>query len=176
MSHLVLDSERSAHHRLAATIERNRERLRNAQREFFERDAAAKAGDGNRPLNTLEAAMGKPLHSNDIIKRLRSLNPGLYFEKSRATGRWGIYIHDSASVGTPDAPFVRYLGMSIGDGINPEFTPRLVNEKNELTSISAGYRTVLARLIRMGLVSEPQVIRAFGHPTWSSEKWKTATT
>lgn len=168
---LVIDSEQAARNHLLNTRERNRERLHNAQRDAEWKDAHAKD-----LIGPLEACLGKPIHHMELMRRLQKCNPKLYFELSRTTGRFGIYLKDGTCRGTPDCPGVRYLSMTIARGINPEFSPRVIREDKTLASVEQGYRSVLARLIRQGYITEAQAFKHFGPPRRDSKRWQLAIT
>lgn len=161
-AHLVLDSERMALHRFVGTIEQNNRRRELAYKEAVYKDELAKSGDGDKPMDCMDAALGRSLYHYEIIRRLNLLNKKLYFEVSPVTGRIGLYIHDAEAKGTPKAKNVRYLGTTIGQGLNPEFTPKLVDDKGNLLRIASGYRTVLMRLIKERLITEAGVMKHFG--------------
>lgn len=178
MSHLVLDSERRAVHRLLNTRFQNREKLHQAHEEAMRKDADAKSGDGDFATDCLDAVMGKPIHHLELMRRLYECNRNLYFELSPVTNRFGIYISDPNGTGTREAPFakLRYLTMTIARGMNPEFTPKILKDDNTLKSVEHGYRAVLARLLRQGYITDSQIIQHFGLPSRSSLRWKNATT
>ncbi len=175
-AHLVLDSERKALHRGVAYFEKQRQKLHNAEHEARSRHAAAIAPDGEFKTDTLEAVLGKPLHHNELIRKLRQCNPNLYFELSQATNRYGIYYPDREAKGTPTCPGVRYLGVSIESGFTPEFTPKMLKNDGNLLSVRHGYRTVLARLLHAGVISLGRAEAVFGTPSRTSKNWKQATT
>lgn len=168
---LVIDSEQAARNYLLGTRERNRERLRNAQRDAEWKDAHAK-----NLMGPLEACLGKPLHHMELMRRLQKCNPKLYFELSKTTGRFGIYLKDGASRGTFECPGVRYLSMTIARGMCTEFTPPVIREDKTLASVEHGYRSVLSRLIRQGYITEPQAFKYFGPPSRDSERWQLSIT
>lgn len=169
-AHLVLDSERKDLHRFVGTIERNNNRRELAYKEAIAKDQAAKSGDGDKPMDCMDAALGRGLYHYEIIRRLNLLNKKLYFEVSPVTGRIGLYIHDAAARGTPKAKNVRYLGTTLAQGLNPEFTPKLVDDNGNLLRIASGYRTVLMRLIKERLITEAGVVQHFG--TVDSANWQ----
>ena len=172
-SHGVIDSARAAFHRQAEYILQQRQKLRDTQKDALSRDAAAKAGDGEIPRSTLEMAVGRGMTHDAIIKRLKACNPNLYFELSETTKRFGIYYPDPTAIGTALAPRVRYLGMSIAQGMNPEFTPKILDDNGNLKSVTSGYRTVLARLVRQRLISLAAAEKNFG--LVDSHNWQAAT-
>lgn len=157
-------------HRFVGTIERNNNKRHNAYKDGLAREAAAKAGDGDRPMDCMDAALGRGLYHYEIIQRLKLLTKLLYFEISPVTGRIGLYTYDASCKGTPKAKNVRYLGMTLAQGMNPEFTPKLVDDNGNLLRIASGYRTVLARLIKERLVTEAGVAQHFG--TVNSANWQ----
>jgi hypothetical protein len=176
MSHLVLDSADIARHRRIAGFLRNLEKLKATAADYKKREADAKSGDGEFQTNSLESVLGNPLHHLELMKRIRACNPSIYFELSTATKRYGLYYADANSRGTPNMPGVRYMGMSIAQGISPEFTPKILKDDGNLKSVQHGYRTVLARLLRQGFITEPQIRKHFGLPSRDSYRWKQVAT
>ena len=158
-AHLVIDSERAGFHRHVAKLGSNLDYIRAKGDEYTKNDAAAKAPDGDIPRATLEQAQGIQLHHSQLINRLRCANPTLHFEVSRVTGRIGIYDQHRT-----------YLGMTIAQGMNPEFTPLIQRKDGTLESVQCGYRTVLSRLIRSRHITESQAVNLFG--AVNSLKWK----
>jgi hypothetical protein len=176
MPHLVLDSAAIQRHLRIAGFLRNLDKLKSSAADYKKREADAKSGDGEFQTNSLESVLGNPLHHLELMRRLRLCNRNLYFELSTATRRYGIYYPDASSRGTASMPGVRYLGMSIAQGVNPEFTPKILKDDGNLKSVQHGYRTVLARLLRQGFITEPQIRKHFGLPSRDSYRWKQVTT
>lgn len=152
-------------HRAVKKAEGNLHKIRDAANQYERNAALAKAPDGDVPRGTLEAALGRAMHHTTIIARLRTANPRLHFEVSPVTKRIGVYYPDSTVPGGR-----KYLGMTIGQGVNPEFTPLLSRSDGTLESVQPGYRTVISRLIRGRFITETEALRLFG--AVNSQKWQ----
>lgn len=161
-AHIVIDSERQNLHRRQRDFERSVERSRALHGQAEERAMAAVSDDGDIPTSTLEAQIGKPLHSSEIIKRLRSLNANLTFEVALADSRFmGVYFKGK-----------HQFGME--SGYSPEFSVLHRDDEGHFYKETRGWRTILARLIRTRLITEPQANKVFGAPSRSSQKWSQA--
>lgn len=154
--------------KVSYAVERTRSLTAIAQAEA-ERHSREHMWDGTTPTDMLEAQIGRPMHHSDIHKRLLKLNPNLYFEEARTGKHFGIYLVDSKYSATQGK---RYL-FGMEKGYSPEFSVRRTDEKGELVGETRGWRTVLARLIRMQFIPVDATERAFAvHYGRSSKKWK----
>lgn len=132
-------------------------------------DAANQPRDAARPMNNWDAQVGIPLRSHQIIKRLRKLNPSLWFELSRADhNKTGIYIPNPV-----DGSLQYIVGMETE--VNPEFTVTINDDNGNFQRMIPGWRRVLMRLIRAGFISESGANALFGPPNRDSERWATFT-
>ena len=132
------------------------------------RKQAAAAPDAGRPTHVKEAQRGIPLEGWLISSRLRKLNPNLHFEVSNADHtKLGVYIRQ------PMQDKVFLVGMELET--NPEFETRVVDDKGACVRTLRGWRTVLAKLIRAKVITEPGAFKLFGPPSRDSENWATLT-
>lgn len=170
-AHLVIDSAKAQKNLAQRNYLRTVEKTRALTQQGIDRAKAAVASDGGRPTDTLEAQLGKPLHSTDIIKRLKTIRQNFIFELSKANPRaTGIYIYDSlANPGTPDAG--KRFVVGIETGYSPEWSVRHVDDKGFFKCETRGWRTALRRLIIEKLITPTQVYKAFGPASRDSEFW-----
>lgn len=152
------------------TVERTRA-LNTIAQEEADRHAREQMWDGDTPTSLLEAQIGRPMHHSDIHKRLQRLNPDLYFEEARTGKHFGVYL----IAGKYSAQQQRRHLFGMEKGYSPEFSVRRTDEKGELIGETRGWRTILARLIRMRLIPVDATERAFAvHYGRSSKKWQEA--
>ena len=153
---------------------------RNLQEQYL-RDFETTAPDNGRSTTSLEQQLGRPLTSRQVIDRLKRMNPRLHFEPSLSDStKMGIYLPVEGSK--------RFIcGME--RGYMPEFSVRHAEEVeipspdldgtkkkvNRIVRETRGWRTVLARLIRAGLVRIPDCERNFNF-SHDSANWKGLTT
>lgn len=115
-----------------------------------------------------EQVVGIPLVGARIIGRLRKLNNNLYFERSNADpSKTGVYVLQNDFKGGQEKVFL--CGMETD--INPEFSVRILDAEGKPKGIISGWRRVLMRLIRAGLISESRAHALFGPPSRDSENW-----
>lgn len=102
-----------------------------------------------------EKQTGKGMHSNELVRKVLKLNPSLFVEDSwGAPGCAAFY----KTAGDEKKP----TGASFRKGFMPEFTIMGTNSQNIPTVFTYGWRTVLARLLKSGDLTWPQVKRIFG--------------
>lgn len=150
------------------------EGFRNAKRDTI--------ADNGRPVTVLEARMGKMLKRDQIEKMLKSLNPNLLFEVSKAdTSKIGCYIVDKKS-----KEGRRFL-CGFENGWSPEFTVvhtkkerRMVQPINsapiwedveEYVGEKRGWRKLIASLIKSKVINKTRAEKVFGLPTHDSQRW-----
>jgi hypothetical protein len=154
-----------------------REQVETRNAEIQARADAAIAPDGDRDTTDPQAQFGRVMSRFEIERKLKLLNPMLFFEVSKACPwQLGIYITDGISnLDSRDPHYcgVRFLcGMENGE--SPEFSIRKVkkefyynesSQKVEQRDVFAGevmgWRTVLARLIRAKIIQPEAAIREF---------------
>lgn len=139
--------------------------------DFDQKQQWALAKDNGRDRTDQDAGIGMPLHSSVFIRRLLQLNPSLWFERSHCdTEKIGIYLQVPVSLDYIEGK--RFL-MGFHDGILPEFV--LLKQPDELGHtgiLRQGWRTILARLLRMGVLGGlNQIEIVFGQPSCQSAYW-----
>lgn len=139
------------------------------QQEYRSNEEKALAPDGAiEDVTDYQQVVGIPLMGARIMGRLRKLNHNLYFERSNADpGKTGVYILRNDFKGGQEKHFI--CGMETD--LNPEFTVRVVGDDGSPKAIISGWRRMLMRLIRAGIISEPQSHALFGPPSRDSENW-----
>jgi hypothetical protein len=160
--------------------------------EQIERDAVALKGDGGLDVTNEESQLGRRLFLFEVQARLLVLNPNLYFEKSKADPtKWGIYIRrpgPDPSTGKGINHRVFLCGMEAG--VSPEFSvieaeeekfPHPTEKEEWIRKLTPkaekarGWRTILVRLIKQGVISKARAEQHFEvHLGRSSEKWQGA--
>lgn len=125
------------------TFHKNRAHADMAVEQQHHSEDAFVAPDGDKPTDTLEAMMGRPLHHDVISKMLRKLNPNFIFERSKNfPDIMGIYYPD------PNAPTGKRFVLGFEFGYSPEFTVKHPDAKSA-KKITRGWRAVLIHLTRM---------------------------
>jgi len=166
---------------LPSLLPEHRGRISYQERQDFKQkamlsDAEAKkqmltAPDGDIPTTVLEAQLGRPMPSGEIVKRLQKLNPNLLFERSIADPTtMGIYVADSKVTGGR-----RFL-MGFESGFSPEYT---VNGKDASGRYreTRGWRQIIARLVRLGHLNLAAAEQSFNIARGrQSHNWQTLTT
>lgn len=163
------------------TVYRTRDTDRRNLREQYERDSATTSPDGGHAVTSLEQQLGRPMTSQQVIQRLEKLNPYLHFEVS---------ISDPTKMGIYRlSPEGKRFICGMERGFMPEFSvrhgediempsPDLDGTKKtvrRITRETRGWRTVLARLVRAGLLRVPDIERTFAFSR-DSKNWKELTT
>jgi hypothetical protein len=214
MSHLVLDTEDRARHRVNDSMQRSLEARKRALKEELDSNSITVAPDDGVNVANLLAQMGNPLASEEVQRRLKKCNSALHFIRSpQFPELTGVYLildeweHDGSS------GFRKKLRHLFGmeSGIMPEFTVRHVTKKKvpnpellgqgghferggkfvttdtpkrevdwvEVETYAGetrGWRTVLVRLLHMGLIGRADVEQYFGWtPSRPSAYWHNAT-
>ena len=150
-------------------------------RDQIAKDSLTTAPDGDRPVTSLASQLGRPMTSQQVIEKLKKLNSSLHFEVS---------IADSTKVGIYRlSPEGKKFICGMERGFMPEFSVRHGEDieipdpdlrggsvkARRITRETRGWRTVLARLVRAGLVRLSDVERCFAFGR-DSKNWKELTT
>lgn len=159
----VMDSVRRYFHRQMDRFAAANQRRDAAFKDAEQKKAALLEPDGDRPASDMAAQMGKPLMGLEVKNRLKRLNTNLYFERSPLTGMDGIYFY-------PGIGERRYLFCMEAE-FTPEFSVRITHSETGKFKEFRGYRTVLARLIKQGYITEAGAEKEFGLPSRSSQRW-----
>lgn len=125
-------------------------------KEDEDRRLANKRLPGQEERKESPARWGRAMHSSEFINRLRQIIPNLHVRDGNIPGDISLYKVFGDSV-----DYVCYLTS----GIMPEYEIVRVDEHNLPVGSKRGWRTVLLRLIKSGLVTEEQAIKCFGHPS-----------
>lgn len=157
-------------------------------KEQHQRDQVTFAPDGDADRLNPEQQLGRQLHVNDAIQRLRRMNKKLIFEVSiRMPERMNIYVEVRGSdlrTGLPGMFKQQVSAMENGE--MPEFSvmaPRMEERPTEDGQMKSamkhafeskrGWRTVLAKLLAANLITEPQIEKEFHVSEGrSSELWQ----
>jgi hypothetical protein len=130
------------------------------------------APDAGRDTMNPEAQFGRKMHSSSIIRKLKKMNGSLMFEVSKSDPtRMGVYAFNGVSNMLDPNPKYRGYAMVCGmeSGESPEFSIRKAKKSKQLITDAdgnvtgsdyvyefvgevRGWRTVLARLIRFGII------------------------
>jgi len=163
MSHLVLDTQAIEKQKRIGVFERTRQVSDAAVKRDWETNFVTHAPDGDRPVTSLEAQLGRPLTRLQIEQRLKKCNPNLFIETSNADKtKAGVYtvngVPDELGVIRKQKQFL--CGME--SGFSPEFSVRHIEyeevpnpscpgemtKRPKFKGETRGWRTVLASLIR----------------------------
>lgn len=154
------------------------------------RAEASVAKDGEIDTTDARAQIGHPLSCQQFIQRLSKINGNLIFERSKCNPEiMGIYV----MVNKYDPLFMtnkyeKQFICGFESGYSPEHSIRHYKEKQipdpnnfgnwitvrEFTRETRGWRTVLMRLLRMRLITEPQIRKHFNFSR-ESANWKALT-
>jgi len=97
---------------------------------------------------------GLPMDSNDLIRRVRVLNPLLWAEDSRnCPGHAGFYFTDNGQRAFSGAHFKK--------GIVFEFSRIYVDAADRPVAVEYGWREVLHRLLKKKLIKWKQMVKVF---------------
>lgn len=116
---------------------------------------------GQEDFKNADRQRGIPIESNDLIRRVRKMNPFLWAEDSRnCPGHAAFYYVQQGKKQFSDAHFKK--------GIVFEFSRIYVDRADRPIAIEYGWREVLHRLMRKRLISWGQIVKHF--PIYSSRR------
>lgn len=163
----------------------DREGYKKEYQKALEGDANDKAKasvrvDNGRPRNEWDASIGIPITAETFMRRLLQLNSSFWFERANADKeKIGIY-----RIVEPDLNYPEGKAFICGfhDGIMPEFflqeteEDRVMNDGSVFAGgckriIRQGYRTILQRLVRAGMINLTAAEALFGPPSYDSAHW-----
>jgi hypothetical protein len=108
------------------------------------------------------ARLGTPMHHSDLLYKIRRLVPNLYITEGRIIGDLAVFQTYPCPQPDLEGRDFRYL-FYIPTGVLPEFSQYEFDERDvPIRESKRGWRTVLLRLIKMGLLSEEACDREFG--------------
>jgi hypothetical protein len=139
--------------------------------------------DNGRPRTELDASIGIPITAETFMRRLLQLNSSFWFERANADKeKIGIYRLVEVSDTFPEG---KQFLMGFHDGVMPEFFLQ-ENEDDRVMTIGGqtevhyggckrilrqGYRTILQRLVRSGMINLTAAETLFGPPSYDSAYW-----
>ena len=137
-----------------------REFQRNAAKTQRARDAETLAADAGRDRTDVQAQIGRPLTRLYLVKRLQSIIPDLYYERSLAlASRGGLYRKGAFIVG-------------LEHGISPEFSVMEPTPAGHGRVLMRGWRSILAQLIAKRYITVEDAENTFGILRGAeSERW-----
>ena len=170
--------------RFGERIERSRAQSQSNLRQERERNARLLNPDGDSDVSSMEAQQGRRLHRTEVVRRIKKLNPNIWYETSiRYPAQGGLYIEDGRS------PYRKRLLVGMPDGIVNEFStvltkPALIPDMTvaahwqtiqQVDSKLPGWRAVLLKLLMEGIVSMAGVEKEFQISKGrSSQFWQAA--
>lgn len=111
------------------------------------------------------ARIGRMMHHSDLIRVLRQLAPSLYITDGNIEGDLAVFQTYGAPQPELEGRTFRYL-FYIPTGYLPEYSLYEFNDRDiPIRESQRGWRTVLLRLIKTGLLSEDTVNFVFGPAT-----------
>ncbi len=139
--------------------------------------------DNGRPRTELDASIGIPITAATFMRRLLQLNSSFWFERANADKeKIGIYRLCEPDTNYPEG---KVFICGFHDGIMPEFFLQETEEDRTMSIagetvvysggckriIRQGYRTILQRLIRAGMINLSATEAIFGPPSYDSAHW-----
>lgn len=149
--------------------------------------------DGDADITKIDVQMGRPLHRREVMRRLQRLNPNLRYEQALSPDhrdKGGIYsIENRIDPVTLKAPWKRFICGIPHERVTEFHIPVTIERTlpdpdspanqvvvQALSGYIPGWRAVLLRLLKEGLVTPAGIDREFQITQGrSSEKWQTAT-
>lgn len=133
----------------------------------------AQRWDHQDELLDAEARIGRPMRHSDFFLVLEKLVPNLYVVPGRIQGHLAVYQTAACSQKQWGDRDFRYLFYA-EEGLMPEFSQYELGERDIVKRESKrGWRTILLRLIKMGLLSEDVCNRVFGSADgYASERYR----
>lgn len=158
------------------------------EREQRARDEVTFRPDGEADRLNPEQQLGRPLHVSDLIEKLHRMNPSLIFEVSvKDPTKYGAYIERRGNYLKTGLPGTfKQLVAGMENGWMPEFSvmaPRMEERPTEDGRIEEaikhayeqkrGWRTVLAKVLALNLITEAQIETEFAVSEGrSSQLWQ----
>lgn len=103
-----------------------------------------------------ERQRGTPIHSNELIRRIRQMNPNIWVEDSKISKeRAGFYYVD------PLKGRKAFTGAHFQKGMVREHVLVYVDRSDRPTGYELGWREILHRLLRKQLITWAQMVEHF---------------
>lgn len=168
--------------RLGERIEKTRAETAARLQEEIDREKSLLKPDGSVDVSNSQAQAGRKLSRSELVRKIRKLNPSLFYEQSvRYPAQGGLYIHDPINgkrflVGFPHDTVGEFDVRLTKPKVIPDPTVAMHWQKIEaVDGRIPGWRTVLLRLLHEGLLSPSGIDREFQITRGrSSQKWQEA--
>lgn len=114
-------------------------------------------------LKLTDARLGRPMHCSELLLRLQRLVPTLFVREGGIVGHLALYEVADTPQSKWDGKNFSYLGY-VEYEMLPEFSRYEFNTERDvlIRESERGWRTVLLRLIKAGLLTEDQCRKEFG--------------
>jgi hypothetical protein len=114
----------------------------------------------------VDARWGKTMHTSDLLVKLHRVVPSLFVKEGGIVGDLAMYTVAAGPRKDWDGKNYKYLGY-VTYGQLPEYSIYEFDEKADVMvrEDERGWRTVLLRFIKAGLLTEAQCDKEFGKPT-----------
>lgn len=144
-------------------------------RELNYYSAGVKGQRGEHPEELVDsvAREGRRMHHSEVLSHLRKMVPSLFVTDGRIAGDLAFF----RTFGQPqphlDGRTFQYL-FYMPTGWMPEYSIHEFDHRDiPVKELQRGWRTILLRLIRTGLITEAQCDKAFGRPSGeASTRWR----
>lgn len=175
--------------RAGERIEQQRSEGKQRIKDHIRKKEVTVASDGEADITRADVQAGRRILASEVRTKLKRMNPNLQFEVSvnfpEITGIY--FVTNAVDPMTLKRPWKRHVcGMPTAGMVNEFSTivPKLVRVPDpdvalhwqtvsEMKMEVRGWRTVLARLIQEGILTEPEANREFGIAAGrSSAKWQ----
>lgn len=113
-----------------------------------------------------DARRGRTMHCSDVLVKLHRLVPSLYIKEGAIVNDLALYTIAPGPRADWGGKNYKYLGF-VSYAILPEYSIYEFDEEHDvmIRATEQGWRDVLMRFIRAGLLTEDQVYKEFGRPT-----------
>lgn len=115
-----------------------------------------------------EARVGTSMHCSDLLLKLHKLVPSLYVKQGGIEGDLALYLVAGEPQSKWDGKNYKYMGY-VTFAMLPEYSLYEFDEKLDvmIRASERGWRDVLLRFIKDGLISEQTCDKVFGRPSSS---------
>lgn len=115
-------------------------------------------------MRKTDARLGRAMHCSELLLRLQRLVPTLFVKEGGIYGDLALYEVADSPQAKWDGKNFHYLGFISYDTL-PEYSRYEFDEARDvmIRESERGWRTVLLRFIRAGLLTEDQCIHEFGN-------------
>lgn len=128
----------------------------------------------------LEARRGRTLHASDLILKIHKLVPSLFITEGGIVNHLAMYLVADEPQSKWGGKNFKYFG-GLEYAVLPEYDVWSFDEKIDvgIRVEETGWRNILLRFIREGLITEDQCHKSFGRPsgrgadTWNKKLWNT---